>query len=112
MQTQTAPPSSSPSTSNGPYETLNDAATAAEPMMREARVRWEAQFEPGTRRSGDPGQVLATTRLAYLERACKDAGVELGAFERQRLLWLAGGEQETFQLIIGLVARAGKVGGR
>src|SRR6185295_5368940 len=49
MQTQTAPPSSSPSTSNGPYETLNDAATAAEPMMREARVRWEAQFEPGTR---------------------------------------------------------------
>jgi len=41
-----------------------------------------------------------------LSRACTDAHVELGSYDRKILQWLAGWEPGTVGVVIGLVARA------
>jgi hypothetical protein len=85
----------------GPYETEADAL--AEPLAHEVNDL----HKPGRYRSDEIGHVVATTQLRHLESACAAAGVELGAFDRQTLAWLAGWEVSTVQVIIGLIARAG-----
>ena len=42
-----------------------------------------------------------------LEDACTAAGVELGAFDREILLWLAGWTPSTVAVLAGLISRAG-----
>jgi hypothetical protein len=41
-----------------------------------------------------------------LERACKAAGVELGAYDRRILDWLAGYEDSICMVVAGLIGRA------
>ncbi|PZS32437.1 MAG: hypothetical protein DLM59_08235 [Pseudonocardiales bacterium] len=41
-----------------------------------------------------------------LRSACEVAGVELGAYDRQVIAWLAGFELQTVQVVVGLIARA------
>jgi hypothetical protein len=45
-----------------------------------------------------------------LERACKATGVELGAYDRRILDWLAGYEDSICAVVAGLVARAHAAG--
>jgi hypothetical protein len=52
--------------------------------------------------------------LRLLEEACAAAGVELGAYDRRILAWLAGWEAQMCAVIAGLIARAaaGKAAGQ
>lgn len=86
---------------NGPYETEADAL--AGPVRQEIR----ALHESGHHGNDEIGRVVIGAQLRHLEAACADAGVELGAFDRRILSWLAGYEASTVQVIIGLIARAG-----
>lgn len=49
-------------------------------------------------------------RLRHLMDACRESGVELGALDRQVLTWLAGWEDHTAQVVIGLIRRAHAAG--
>jgi hypothetical protein len=49
---------------------------------------------------------MASHNLRMLERACTEAAVTLGAYDRRTLLWLAGWEPATCALIAGLITRA------
>lgn len=88
----------------GPYETERQAL--AEPLAQEIH----ALHASGRVRSGDPDRLVSGTHMRHLEAACAAAGVELGAFDRRVLAWLARGEASTVQVIIGLISRAN--GGR
>lgn len=83
----------------GPYQTEADAL--AEPLSREVQgVRDQvSSVHDSVRIGGD------MVRL-HLAAACSDAGVELGAFDRQILGWLSGWETSTAQVVIGLISRA------
>lgn len=48
-------------------------------------------------------------RLLLIE-ACETAGVQLGAYDRAILLWLAGWDTSTVQVVIGLIHRANRAG--
>jgi hypothetical protein len=84
----------------GPYETEADALDG--PVRQEIR----ALYEDGRVPAGDPDRLVSGTQLRHLEAACRDAGVDLGAFDREILGWLAGYEPSTVQVIVGLIARA------
>ncbi|MFF5261294.1 hypothetical protein ACFY4C_20320 [Actinomadura viridis] len=77
---------------HGPFETSDQAVAAAREVYEAMRL-------------GPPG----TMRRANLDRltdAIVAAGVELGAYDRQIVKWLAGWEPETVAVIAGLVLRA------
>lgn len=84
----------------GPYET--EQQTWTEPMPKDLRALHYA----GRIRSGDPDHVARDAVLRYLESACAESGVDLGAFDRRILAWLADGEDSTTQVVIGLISRA------
>jgi hypothetical protein len=56
-------------------------------------------------RSYRPG-VMEEANLAYLQNACEQAGVRVGAYDARILAWLGGWEPETCAVIAGLIARA------
>ena len=85
----------------GPYESESDAL--AGPLYQEIRALREA----GRIRPYDPERTVHGTQLRALEAACAEVGVELGAFDRRIVSWLAGWEASTVQVIIGLITRAG-----
>jgi len=74
------------STPTGPYETETDAHVAAQ---------------------NGPADLYAA-----LITACGSAGVELGAYDRRVLAWLARWEPVTVQVVVGLIARAYSAGCR
>lgn len=88
----------------GPYET--EQQTWAEPMPRELRDLHDADRI----RSGDPDHVARDAVLRHLLAACAESDVELGAFDHRILTWLAGGEDSTAQVVIGLIRRAHAAG--
>ena len=47
--------------------------------------------------------------LDHLTAACETAGVELGAYDRRVLTWLARWEPEMCAVVAGLILRAGEV---
>ncbi len=51
-----------------------------------------------------------TARLAVLLDACAGAGLTVSVQERDVLSWLAGWEQDTVEVIAGLIRRAGESG--
>lgn len=84
----------------GPYDT--EAQALAEPMPRAlSRLHAEDRI-----RSGDPDRLARNTVLRALLNACADAGVEVGAFDRRTLAWLADTEDSSAQVVIGLISRA------
>jgi hypothetical protein len=85
---------------NGPYETEADAL--AGPLAREIR----ALHASGRVRSGDPDHLVSGTQYDYLMAACAAAGVELGAWDRRVLAWLANWEPAMVQVLCGLITRA------
>lgn len=83
----------------GPYETEADALDG--PVRQEIRALHKAGHY-----SNELSQVVRAAQLRHLEDACRDASVDLGAFDRKIVEWLAGYESSTVQVIIGLIARA------
>jgi len=88
----------------GPYEREID--TYDEPMPRAVHELHTA----GRVRSGDPENLVRDTTMGYLTAACRDAGIELGEFDRQTLLRLADLESAAAQAVIGLITRAHAAG--
>lgn len=84
----------------GPYE--NERQTYTEPMPQAVRQL----HDTGQVRSGDPDRIVRDTVAGHLLRACDDAGVDLGAYDRRVLLSLSVGEKSTAQVLIGLISRA------
>jgi hypothetical protein len=78
----------------GPYE--NDRQAAA--TVREAYAAGPLA----------PRGTMARFNRDRLTAACAAAGVELGAYDRRIVEWLAGWEPETVAVVVGLVVRAGR----
>ena len=49
---------------------------------------------------------MTRANAAALREALTAAGVELGAFDQTTIMWVAGWEPQTVQVVIGWVARA------
>lgn len=79
---------------HGPYETAQQAADTIS----------EAYGLSYGLPTGTMGQVSRDRIIA----ACDAAGVELGAYDRRIVNWLAGWEPETCAAIAGLILRASK----
>ncbi len=88
----------------GPYERETDTYT--EPMLREVRALHAALKVP----SGDPEHTVRDTVMGHLTAACRDVGIELGAFDRQTLDRLACSDEAAAQAVIGLITRAHAAG--
>ena len=88
----------------GPYG--NEGEALAAPLYQEVNALHRA----GRVRSGDPDRLVMGTVYRHIAEACDAAGVELGAFDRRTLAWLAGWEPSTVQVVIGLIIRAHAAG--
>jgi hypothetical protein len=82
-------------TTDGPYQT--EAQARQRPEVRAIYDAVQAD-----RRRG----VMAEGSHRLLEEACTAASVELGAYDRRILAWLAGWEPQTCAVIAGLITRA------
>ena len=83
----------------GPYQT------------REQASETEAVQEVYRAFRADPGVgKMAAHAHRLLMRACTEAGVSLGAFDRRVLAWLSEWEPETAAVIAGLILRAREAG--
>lgn len=85
----------------GPFETEQEALGS--PAVRAIYDAMRAA--PG---SG----VMAGRGHRLLEKACEAADVEVGAYDRRILVWLAGFEPQACAVIAGLIARGGHLAGR
>ena len=82
----------------GPFE--SEAEARELPAVRAVYTAFRALTGPAV-----VGGMNAPNRT-MLEDACSAAGVQLGAFDRRILTWLAGYEPETCAVVAGLIARA------
>jgi hypothetical protein len=83
----------------GPYQ------TEAQARETDAVQQIHAAFR------ADPGMGrMAPHILRLLTEACSAAGVELGAFDRRVLTWLANWEPESAAAIAGMITRAHDAG--
>ena len=82
---------------SGPYETEREAREAA----RQAA-------------GSDSPRVYVSSRAnrAMLTGAVDSAGVQLGAWDKRIVDWLAGWEPETVAVVAGLITRAHEAGGQ
>lgn len=80
----------------GPYETDREAGEDARPVY-------------GAMRTGPVGSMAAANERKLVD-ACREAGVELGAYDRRIITWLAGWDPETVQVVVGIVSRARRGG--
>lgn len=90
----------------GPYETEQD--TYQEPMPARVREIQQRNFRSDLVETSQRESRQA--KFAGLIEACRDAGVEIGAYDRRFLGWLAGYEPSTVQVVIGLITRAHAAG--
>ncbi|MUN38999.1 hypothetical protein [Actinomadura litoris] len=79
----------------GPFETVCQAAATVREVYAQG-IDW-----PGTFGQSNRDQLLA---------ACEAGGVELGAWDRRIIEWLAGWEPEVVAVVVGLIARAHAAG--
>ena len=79
-----------PASLAGPFQTRREADDAARHIYH---------LDPGT-----GAWQAASHRM--LEDACTAAGVTLGAFDQEILLWLAGWTPSTVAVLAGLISRA------
>ena len=84
----------------GPYETRADT--------RPASLCQAVAVLPPT----SPAGTARAVARQHLHAACAAAGVELGAYDREVLEWLAGWEPDMAQVVIGLIGRAHAAGYR
>jgi len=78
----------------GPFATEQEARNSA--AVREV---WAA-------RDAAPGRPLDAANARVITSACDRAGVELGAFDRRIVAWLAGWEPATVAVVAGMISRA------
>lgn len=78
---------------NGPFESEHEARQS--PAVRAAYGTWSPRLGS-----------LTGANHAMLCTACTAAGVELGAYDRTVLQWLAGFEPQTCAVIAGIISRA------
>ncbi|MFA1548091.1 hypothetical protein [Actinomadura chokoriensis] len=74
---------------SGPYDTEGDVAA-------DVRDLYAAYCKPGVARARTFDMLL---------RTCAENGVELGAYDREVLRWLAGLAPEKAQVVASLIAR-------
>jgi hypothetical protein len=79
---------------NGPLETEQQARE-----LPEVRAIHRAA-------TGPAATMMKPLNLGMLERACAAARVELGAYDRRILAWLANYEPQTCAVVAGLITRA------
>lgn len=79
----------------GPFETERQASQT--PAVRAVYAEFRA--DPGPGRMDAPNARMITA-------ACDAAGVELGAYDRRIIAWLAGFEPQTCAVVAGMVTRA------
>jgi hypothetical protein len=79
----------------GPFETEQEAIR--HPAVRAVYAAMRASVRRG---------VMAEQEQQMLEGACEAAGVEIGAYDRRILAWLAGFEPQSCAVVAGLIARA------
>lgn len=84
----------------GPYET--ESAAGNEPLL----VAVRDLHRKGLIKSGDTDRRCRNTVMDHVLAACDQAGLEVGAYDRRTLEWLAGWEETTAQVMIGLISRA------
>jgi hypothetical protein len=86
----------------GPYDTAHEALAAAAALTAAIRA-------------ADPGYGPMTesiraarwqARVDYLTSTLNSAGVQLGDYDRRIAVWLADGETETLQVLVGWIERA------
>jgi hypothetical protein len=78
---------------NGPFETEHEARQS--PAVQAAYGAWSPRLGS-----------LTGANHAMLFTACTTTGVELGAYDRRILRWLAGFEPQTCAVIAGIISRA------
>jgi hypothetical protein len=83
----------------GPFETEQQAHEL--PAVRAVYAAFDRDHGPGK---------MTPHTLAMLTAACEAAGVELGAYDRRILAWLAGWEPQTAAVVAGLITRAHQAG--
>lgn len=83
---------------HGPYETERD--TYDSPLHRDVQALTPARG------------VHEPVIQLHLLRACRDAGVDIGDYDLRVLSWLARGETNAAQVVIGLISRAYAAGRR
>lgn len=83
----------------GPFETEREAREL--PAVRAVYAAFDR--DPGAGR-------MAPHIHRMLSEACTAAGVQLGAYDRRILAWLAGWEPQTCAVIAGLISRANLAG--
>ena len=86
---------------SGPYETERQASQT--PAVRAVYEAFRAAPGPG-RMDADNARMIT--------QACDTAGVELGAFDRRIVAWLAGFEPATCAVFAGLISRAALTAGQ
>ena len=84
---------------SGPFETERQAAE-----LSEVRAIYEAMH--ASKRRG----VMGERSRQLLDEACTAAGVELGAYDKVILDWLAGWTPEICAVVAGLISRAHAAG--
>jgi hypothetical protein len=84
------------SQSTGPFESEQEARDL--PAVQAVYEAFRA--DPGTGK-------MAPHNLAMLQDAAATAGVQLGAYDRRILAWLAGFEPQTCAVVAALITRAG-----
>lgn len=83
---------------HGPFESQRQGADSV-------RRIYDA-MHASTRRGAGTGQCHKV-----LDAACTAAGIELGAYDRRILMWLAGWEAEMCAVVAGLITRASQARG-
>lgn len=93
---------------HGPYGTEQEASATA--AVRQARAAWDALTERALSDRQPVAGKHVPIHLKIMTDACQAAGVELGAFDKRTLEWLANYEDTTCQVIAGMVRRAWRAG--
>ena len=89
-----------PDSASGPLETAQQAREL--PAVRAIYDAMHASHRRG---------VMGERGYRLLDQACQAAGVQVGAYDHEILVWLAGFEPETCAVVAGLITRASQAGG-
>ncbi len=93
----------------GPYQTEREARETPQAMRAVAQARIACDRRAGiTRTAGTAAaqRAVEAPNLVMLTDACAAADVELGAYDRRILAWLAGYEPSTCAVVAGVIRRA------
>jgi hypothetical protein len=98
-----------PASSVGPFETEREARESSAAQSASAQTGLAVDARPEVTRTAGAAaaqRAVKAPNLAMLTDACAAAGVELGAYDRCILAWLAGYEPAMCAVVAGVIRRA------